>query len=87
MLNWKIDYESVQESKSWILNRKVIVEKWPEKFKLNLFFIPVDVGIIKLKAVWTPELAQELEVYHSFDAETQLKRLLINKVNKEFGFT
>ncbi len=37
----------------------------------------------KLKAVWTPELAQDLNAYHSVDAEAELTALLSEYVSME----
>jgi hypothetical protein len=37
----------------------------------------------KLKAVWTPELAQDLNAYHSVDAEAELTSLLSEYVSME----
>ena len=37
----------------------------------------------KLKAVWTPELAQDLNAYHSIDAEAELTSLLSEYVSME----
>jgi hypothetical protein len=37
----------------------------------------------KLKAVWTPELAQDLNAYHSIDAEAELTALLSEYVSME----
>ena len=38
--------------------------------------IPIIAKTRKLKAVWTPELAQDLNAYHSVDAEAELTSLL-----------
>lgn len=40
----------------------------------------------KLKAVWTPELAQDLNAYHSIDAEAELTALLSEYVAQEIDF-
>ena len=37
----------------------------------------------KLKAVWTPELAQDLNAYHSVDAEAELTSMLTEYVSME----
>lgn len=37
----------------------------------------------KLKAVWTPELAQDLNAYHSIDAEAELTALLSEYISME----
>ena len=40
----------------------------------------------KLKAVWTPELAQDLNAYHSIDAEAELTSMLSEYVSQEIDF-
>ena len=37
----------------------------------------------KLKAVWTPELAQDLNAYHSVDAEAELTAMLSEYIAME----
>ena len=45
--------------------------------------IPIVAKTRKLKAVWTPELAQDLNAYHSVDAEAELTSLLSEYVSME----
>ena len=45
--------------------------------------IPIVAKTRKLKAVWTPELAQDLNAYHSVDAEAELTALLSEYVSME----
>ena len=45
--------------------------------------IPIVAKTRKLKAVWTPELAQDLNAYHSVDAEAELTSLLSEYVTME----
>ena len=45
--------------------------------------IPIVAKTRKLKAVWTPELAQDLNAYHSIDAEAELTSLLSEYVSME----
>jgi hypothetical protein len=40
----------------------------------------------KLKAVWTPEFAQDLNAYHSIDAEAELTSMLSEYVSQEIDF-
>ena len=40
----------------------------------------------KLKAVWTPELAQDLNAYHSIDAEAELTSMLSEYISQEIDF-
>jgi hypothetical protein len=44
---------------------------------------PIVAKTKKLKAVWTPELAQDLNAYHSIDAEAELTALLSEYVSME----
>ena len=45
--------------------------------------IPIIAKTRKLKAVWTPELAQDLNAYHSVDAEAELTVLLSEYISME----
>src|SRR5210317_630218 len=45
--------------------------------------IPIIAKTRKLKAVWTPELAQDLNAYHSVDAEGELTSLLSEYISME----
>jgi hypothetical protein len=44
---------------------------------------PIVAKTRKLKAVWTPELAQDLNAYHSIDAEAELTALLSEYIGME----
>jgi len=50
---------------------------------LELKSEPIVAKTRKLKAVWTPELAQDLNAYHSIDAEAELTSLLSEYVSME----
>jgi hypothetical protein len=50
---------------------------------LELKSEPIVAKTKKLKAVWTPELAQDLNAYHSIDAEAELTALLSEYVSME----
>jgi len=50
---------------------------------LELHSEPIVAKTRKLKAVWTPELAQDLNAYHSVDAEAELTALLSEYVSME----
>ncbi len=56
-----------------------------EMAEITLRFSSVTVNTItrKLRAHWTPELAQDLEAYHSIDAEAELTALLSEHVAAE----
>jgi hypothetical protein len=45
--------------------------------------IPIVAKTRKLKAVWTPELAQDLNAYHSVDAEAELTSMLSEYISME----
>lgn len=50
---------------------------------IQLQSIPIVAKTRKLKAVWTPELAQDLNAYHSIDAEAELTAMLSEYVALE----
>lgn len=50
---------------------------------LELKSEPIVAKTRKLKAIWTPELAQDLNAYHSIDAEAELTALLSEYVSME----
>lgn len=50
---------------------------------LDLKSEPIVAKTRKLKAVWTPEMAQDLNAYHSIDAEAELTALLSEYVSME----
>jgi hypothetical protein len=50
---------------------------------ISLKSIPIVAKTRKLKAVWTPELAQDLNAYHSIDAEAELTAMLSEYVSLE----
>jgi len=51
--------------------------------QLTVSSVTVQVESRKLKAVWTPELAQDLAAYHSVDAEAELTALLSEELAAE----
>ena len=53
------------------------------EINLELKSEPIIAKTRKLKAVWTPELAQDLNAYHSIDAEAELTALLSEYVSME----
>ena len=50
---------------------------------LQLNSLPIVAKTRKLKAVWTPELAQDLNAYHSVDAEAELTSMLSEYISME----
>ena len=61
------------------------LEAKSEMAEITIRFSSVTVNTItrKLRAHWTPELAQDLEAYHSIDAEAELTALLSEHVAAE----
>jgi hypothetical protein len=61
------------------------LEASPYMGELSLRFSSVTVNTItrKMRAHWTPELAQDLEAYHSIDAEAELTALLSEEIAAE----
>lgn len=53
------------------------------EINLQLRSIPIVAKTRKLKAVWTPELAQDLNAYHSIDAEAELTAMLSEYISLE----
>jgi hypothetical protein len=52
---------------------------------LNLVNRNVTTNTRRLRATWTPELAQDINVYHGIDAETELTTLLSEQVAEEIN--
>lgn len=50
---------------------------------IELKSVPIVAKTRKLKAVWTPELAQDLNAYHSIDAEAELTAMLSEYISLE----
>lgn len=50
---------------------------------IQLRSVPIVAKTRKLKAVWTPELAQDLNAYHSIDAEAELTAMLSEYISLE----
>ena len=61
------------------------IEASPQMSELTIRFSSVTVvtATRKMRAHWTPELAQDLEAYHSIDAEAELTALLSEEVAAE----
>ena len=53
------------------------------EIELELKSEPIVAKTRKLKAIWTPELAQDLNAYHSVDAEAELTQMLSEYVSLE----
>jgi len=53
------------------------------EIKLDLNSVPIVAKTKKLKAVWTPEVAQDLNAYHTIDAEAELTAMLSEHIAME----
>jgi len=53
------------------------------EINLDLNSIPIVAKSRKLKAVWTPEVAQDLNAYHAIDAEAELTAMLSEHIAME----
>ena len=61
---------------------KIWVNRYGEIVKKQNRF-GLDISLIKMRAHWTPELAQDLEAYHSIDAEAELTALISESMARE----
>lgn len=53
------------------------------EINIQLNSVPIVAKTRKLKAVWTPELSQDLNAYHSIDAEAELTAMLSEYISLE----
>ncbi len=76
---------SVSLSANAFYNVYATIEASPQMSELTIRFSSVTVvtATRKMRAHWTPELAQDLEAYHSIDAEAELTALLSEEVAAE----
>ena len=56
------------------------------ELNIEMRSIPIVAKTSKLKAQWTPEFAQDLNAYHSIDAEAELTSMLSEYVSQEIDF-
>ena len=63
-------------------------DKGIRAFRLNVEMksLPIVAKTRKLKAQWTPEFAQDLNAYHSIDAEAELTSMLSEYISQEIDF-
>ena len=90
--NVKVDYHkqpATNYSRTDFEATQVNIDDNPEQdidipeLDIALKSIPIIAKTRKLKAVWTPELAQDLNAYHSVDAEAELTSLLSEYISME----
>lgn len=53
------------------------------EINVSMNSVPIVAKTRKLKAIWTPEFAQDLQAYHSIDAEAELTSMLSEYVSME----
>jgi len=56
------------------------------ELNIEMRSVPIVAKTRKLKAQWTPEFAQDLNAYHSIDAEAELTSVLSEYVSQEIDF-
>lgn len=64
-------------------NRDIDTDLNIPEIELQMRSIPLTAKTRKLKASWTPEFAQDLNAYHSIDAEAELTSMLSEYVSME----
>ena len=64
-------------------NRNIDTDLAIPEIELQMRSIPVTAKTRKLKASWSPEFAQDLNAYHSVDAEAELTAMLSEYVSME----
>lgn len=64
-------------------NRSVDTDLSIPEIELQMRSVPVTAKTRKLKAAWSPEFAQDLNAYHSVDAEAELTAMLSEYVSME----
>lgn len=69
-------------NEGYVATREVLFEKWSQP-KLIITSTPIGLETRKIRAVWTPQLTQDLEVYHSIDAEAELKIMLDRDIEEQ----
>ena len=55
---------------------------WLKPFNLDLNSVEITTGRNTIHVTWTPEIAQDLGVYHNIDAEDELTRILTEEINR-----
>lgn len=53
------------------------------EINLNPVTVEVRAGVRRLRATWTPELAQTIERYHNVDIEEEMTRMLSEELAQE----
>ncbi len=50
---------------------------------VNLQSVEIRAGIRRIRATWTPELTQDIAMYHNINAEEELTRLLSEELTRQ----
>lgn len=49
----------------------------------DLTFLTLNVGVTHINAIWSVELAQDIQAFHNMDAEAELTALLSENIARE----
>ena len=66
-----------------LLNNFKLGRKNEYEVNLDLRSVEVRAGVRRLTATWTPELAQNIEMYHNINAEEELTRMLSEELSRQ----
>jgi hypothetical protein len=80
--NQLIQLEVILKTRQLMVTDIMLIFDIPE-INLEMQSEPIVAKTRKLKAVWTPEFAQDLNAYHSIDAEAELTSMLSEYVSME----
>jgi len=58
---------------------------WLRTFSFEMSSVDVTAGERRIRATWTPELAQDLGAYHNIDVEDELTRLLSEQIAEQIN--
>lgn len=65
--------------------RKIRKFIFDTSLNFNVTTFNVEGDTRRLRATWSPELAQDLQAYHGIDVETELTRMLSEHIRRELG--
>jgi len=74
------------EAKGTSLSNNPEVDIDIPELNVEMKSVPIVAKTRKLKAQWTPEFAQDLNAYHSIDAEAELTSMLSEYISQEIDF-
>jgi hypothetical protein len=52
------------------------------KNKVKITSVNVNVGTRPIRAIWTPEMVQDISAFHNIDAEAELSRILNEELTR-----